>query len=34
MKIMEIEKLPKEINLTTFYASDKNKTVMKNKLKK
>jgi hypothetical protein len=34
IKIMEIGKLPKEINLTAFYASDKDKIMMKNKLKK
>jgi hypothetical protein len=34
MKIMEIGKLSKEINLTTFYASDKDKTIIEDKLKK
>jgi hypothetical protein len=34
MKIMKIGKLSKKINLTIFYASDKDKTMMKNKLKK
>jgi uncharacterized Ntn-hydrolase superfamily protein len=34
MKIMEIGKLPKEINLTTFYTSNKDKIMVKNKLKK
>jgi hypothetical protein len=34
MKVMKTGKLPKEINLTIFYISDKNKTVIENKLKK
>jgi hypothetical protein len=34
MKIIEIGKLLKEINLTAFYASDRDKTMIKNKLKK
>jgi hypothetical protein len=34
IKIMEIGKLPKEIDLTVFYTSDKDKTIVKNKLKK
>jgi hypothetical protein len=34
MKIMETEKLPKEIDLTTFYVSDKNKIIVEDKLKK
>jgi hypothetical protein len=34
IKIMEIGKLSKEINLTAFYVSDKNKIMVKNKLKK
>jgi hypothetical protein len=34
MKIMKIGKLSKEIDLTTFYVSDKDKIIIKNKLKK
>jgi hypothetical protein len=34
MKIMEIGKLPKEIDLTVFYVSDKNKIIIENKFKK
>jgi hypothetical protein len=34
IKIIKAGKLPKEINLTAFYASDKDKIMMKNKLKK
>jgi hypothetical protein len=34
IKIIEIGKLSKETDLTAFYTSDKDKTVMKNKLKK
>jgi hypothetical protein len=34
IKIMKIGKLPKEIDLTAFYASNKDKTMMENKLKK
>jgi hypothetical protein len=34
MKIIKTGKLSKKIDLTTFYASDKDKTVIKNKLKK
>jgi hypothetical protein len=34
MKVMEILKLPKEIDLTAFYISGKDKTVVENKLKK
>jgi hypothetical protein len=34
MKIIKIGKLPKKINLTVFYASDKDKIIMKDKLKK
>jgi hypothetical protein len=34
IKIIKIGKLSKEINLTAFYISDKDKTVMENKLKK
>jgi hypothetical protein len=34
MKIMEIGKLSKKTNLTAFYALNKDKTVVKDKLKK
>jgi hypothetical protein len=34
IKIMKIGKLSKETDLTTFYVSDKDKIVMKDKLKK
>jgi hypothetical protein len=34
MKVMEIGKLSKEIDLAIFYASNKDKTVMEDKLKK
>jgi hypothetical protein len=34
MKIIKIEKLSKKINLTAFYVSDKDKTMIKIKLKK
>jgi hypothetical protein len=34
MKIIEIGKLSKKINLATFYASNKDKTMIENKLKK
>jgi hypothetical protein len=34
MKVIEIGKLSKEINFSAFYASDKDKTVIKDKLKK
>jgi hypothetical protein len=34
MKIIEIGKLSKETDLTAFYASNKDKIVMENKLKK
>jgi hypothetical protein len=34
MKIMKIGKLPKKTDLAAFYASDKNKIGMENKLKK
>jgi hypothetical protein len=34
IKVMEIGKLSKEIDLTAFYALDKDKTMMENKLKK
>jgi hypothetical protein len=34
IKIMKIGKLSKETNLTAFYALDKDKTIMKDKLKK
>jgi hypothetical protein len=34
IKIIKIGKLLKEINLTAFYASDKDKIIIENKLKK
>jgi hypothetical protein len=34
IKIIKAGKLPKEINLTAFYVSDKNKIIIENKLKK
>jgi hypothetical protein len=34
MKIIKIGKLSKETDLTAFYASDKDKTVIEDKLKK
>jgi hypothetical protein len=34
MKTIKIGKLSKEIDLTAFYVSDKDKTVIKNKFKK
>jgi hypothetical protein len=33
MKVMKIGKLPKKTDLTIFYASNKNKTAVKDKLK-
>jgi hypothetical protein len=34
IKTIKTGKLPKKTNLTAFYASDKNKTIIENKIKK
>jgi hypothetical protein len=33
MKVIEIGKLPKKINLAAFYTSNKDKTIIENKIK-